>query len=135
MASSKDGFVDFKTLVRSSRPNAALLAPPGLCETSETDKDAPVFDVSPEALWQRLVESVEHTSHWKTTAKDDAGMRLKFVAVTPFMRFRDDVDAQVLSAAGGGSTIAIYSRSRVGYSDLGKNLKRVEAIVDSLRAK
>jgi uncharacterized protein (DUF1499 family) len=39
------------------------------------------------------------------------------------------------SGDGDGSTIAIYSRSRFGYSDLGVNQRRVEEWMTALRTK
>jgi len=47
------------------------------------------------------------------------------------MKYKDDIDIAVLET-NDGSTVAIYSRSRVGHSDLGKNRKRVEALIDTL---
>jgi len=41
-------------------------------------------------------------------------------------RFADDIDVQAIPVDGGKSALAIYSRSRVGYSDLGVNRKRIE---------
>ena len=41
------------------------------------------------------------------------------------MRYPDTVDVLVLPAEGGRSTVAIYSRSQIGRSDLGANLARI----------
>ena len=50
------------------------------------------------------------------------------------MRFKDDVDILVLPVEGHDhqSTLAIYSGSRLGYSDLGTNGKRVNALLTAL---
>lgn len=45
--------------------------------------------------------------------------------VTPFLRFRDDVELALDEAA---RVVHVRSASRVGYSDLGANRKRVEAL-------
>jgi uncharacterized protein (DUF1499 family) len=41
------------------------------------------------------------------------------------MRFPDTVDALVVGRGEGRSTVALYSRSQVGYSDLGVNRARI----------
>lgn len=64
---------------------------------------------------------------------ESAGVHVRFVAVTPTLRFRDDVDALILPAVGGGSTMAVYSRSRVGLWDLGANRARVMRLQSDLQ--
>ncbi len=61
-------------------------------------------------------------------------IRARYVAVTPLMRFRDDVDVLIHPASAERSVVAVYSRSRVGLSDLGANGARIEAIEQRLKA-
>ena len=51
------------------------------------------------------------------------------------MRYKDDISILVLPARGeeSGSELAIYSRSRVGYSDMGANRKRVLGLLKRLK--
>jgi uncharacterized protein (DUF1499 family) len=48
------------------------------------------------------------------------------------MRFVDTVAIRVLPAGEGGSTFAAYSRSELGYGDLGTNRRRLESWVAAL---
>ena len=64
---------------------------------------------------------------------DDAGIDItasneryiRAVATTRILRFKDDVEFLLDRETG---TIQVRSASRIGYSDLGKNRKRMDAI-------
>lgn len=127
-------FIDFKTLVRPGSPNTALLAPAGFAASAEPDGAAPIYDVPPGELYMRALRLIGERRDWQLGAQDAAKMRLTFVATSALMRFKDDVDVMVLPVAGQSekSTFAAYSRSRVGYSDLGANRKRLGALSAAL---
>ncbi len=78
---------------------------------------------------------MKSNKRWKHVSTDDNGLRIKFVAVTKIMKFKDDVDIEVIERSSDESTVAVYSHSRVGYSDMGANKKRVETIISRLGAK
>jgi len=127
-------FIDFKTLVRPGSPNTALLAPAGHAASAEADGAAPIYDVPPGDLYMRALRLIGERRDWQLGAQDAGQMRLTFVATSALMRFKDDVDVAVLPVAGqpDKSTFAAYSRSRVGYSDLGANRKRLDALSAAL---
>ncbi len=129
-------FINFKTLTRPGSPNTALLAPAGFTPSAEPDGSAPVYDVAPGELYMRALRLIGDKREWQLGQQDAGTMRLTFIAVTPLMRFKDDIDLAVLPVAGqpDKSTFAAYSRSRVGYSDLGANRKRLEALATALQA-
>lgn len=127
-------YLNFENFRRSQKPNNYLVAPDGLCRKSSPDIKSPVIKKSPEALFRRLVGLFEGTGGWKSLDYDENNHKISVVAVTSFLRFKDDVDIRVLPIDGLpegqiGSHIAIYSRSRIGYSDFGANKKRVEALL------
>ena len=81
------------------------------------------FEGDPAAAFARLRNVVVKLSGAKLiTSRDDY---LHFEFVTPLMGFIDDVEF-LLDAA--GRTIHFRSASRLGYSDLGANRKRIESI-------
>lgn len=127
-------FTNFKTLVRPGSPNTALLAPPGYAASAEADGAAPIYDVAPSELYMRALRLIGERREWQLGSQDAATMRLNFVATSAIMRFKDDVDVVVLPVAGqpDKSTFAAYSRSRVGFSDLGANRKRLDAFCAAL---
>lgn len=134
-------FISFKTLKRPPKPNTYLLAPPNFCLAAEPDAASPTFPNSPRGLFSQLSEIIAAERNWGNVTADAEALRLKFVARTSLMRFKDDIDIMIIgpdpqtSSGENGTTLAIYSRSRVGYSDLGANKKRVEYIIAKLTAK
>ena len=127
-------YLSFENFRRSQKPNNYLVAPEGLCRKSTVDAKSPLIKKSPEALFRRLIGYFETSGGWKSLNYSEKPHKISVVAVTSLLRFKDDVDIRVLPVEGlpegqVGSHIAIYSRSRVGYSDLGANKKRVEALI------
>lgn len=128
--------VDFRTIQRPGSPNTYLVAPQSLCVSATPDAPSPVFLKTEDALFQAASRLVENRKGWSVTLRDDSARHLEAVATTKFLKFKDDVAIETHPAADDPekSQIAIYSRSRVGYHDLGANRKRVEAILDDLTA-
>jgi len=88
-----------------------------------------------------LVQDAEAQRLWTVVATDPASSKLKLIARTALLGFKDDIDIVVLSLSTAtdldaiSSQIAIYSRSRIGYSDLGANRKRVMGLFSRLPEK
>lgn len=134
-------FLDFKTFKRSPKPNNFLVAPDGMCASAEPDLVSPHFSGTAASLFQTLLDDANAQSRWTIIASDPEHLRIKLIAQTALLRFKDDIDIAVLplSTATDGAEnscqIAIYSRSRVGYSDLGANRKRVMGLFSRLPEK
>jgi uncharacterized protein (DUF1499 family) len=78
-----------------------------------------------------MVQALVRARGWQVAEEDPDHFKLQAVAVTPLMRFRDDVIIEV-RAAGGGSVVAMRSKSRLGKGDLGANAKRIHAFLEDL---
>ncbi|MCI4644745.1 MAG: DUF1499 domain-containing protein [Hyphomonadaceae bacterium] len=132
--------MDFSTLERPTSPNTYLLAPEGICQAASPDVLSPRFAESPKELFKLLTRLVRSDGRARDMLEDPDGPAIRFVAVTPLLRFKDDVDIRIYPDQPGGSLkkpgarLAIYSRSRVGYSDLGANAKRVSRLIEKLQA-
>lgn len=124
-------FLDFKRLERPASPNTYLVAPSGLCETAEPDTTSPVFNKTARGLYSSIAELIGRERRWVDVQADPELMRFKFVAKTPLLGFKDDVDIMIIDSESDVS-LAIYSRSRVGYSDMGANRKRVTKLLSDL---
>jgi uncharacterized protein (DUF1499 family) len=118
------GPVDFATLVLRPTPNDALVCPPGLCPGAKPDIDAPVYPIPAASLRAAIAQAA--TSEPNTVLIHSTETQDRFLVRTRLMRFPDTVVAQVFEQGEGGSTLALYSRSQIGRSDLGVNLRRLK---------
>jgi uncharacterized protein (DUF1499 family) len=86
-----------------------------------------ISTLAPEQAWVYARDIVVQ-SGWKILREDVTGGTIEAVAVTPLMRFRDDVVIRV-QAQDGGSRVDIRSASRLGISDLGTNARRIRTFI------
>jgi uncharacterized protein (DUF1499 family) len=112
------------TVTRATSPNTALVAPEGAA--SETDRAAPVWDASPEEVMAAFDAVALSQPRTERIAGSVEGLHATYRQRSAIMGFPDFVSVRALPAEG-GATLAIYSRSRFGESDLGVNAARVDA--------
>lgn len=128
------GGVDFATLRRAGSPNDALACPEVICST-RIDIATPVYPVTGKEL-RMIVRDVArgqprtqlvYSARWE---EED-----RFVVRSGLMRFPDTVNARIFGAGDEGSMLALYSRSQIGYSDLGVNEERIRAWLSEIEAR
>jgi uncharacterized protein (DUF1499 family) len=124
--------LDFRNLQRSGKPNDALAVPPDW-DRADADLRTASFAVPADQLRaavERVAQSEPRTS---LTRRDDAAGQLEFVQRSRIFRFPDTVTVAVYDSGAGTSTLALYSRAKVGYSDMGVNRARLQRWLDRLR--
>jgi uncharacterized protein (DUF1499 family) len=126
------GPVDFETLERRESPNDALVCPPRLCK-ARSDLEAPAFAVDAKGLRAAMAKVI--ASEPRITAVDTAadGLTDRYVQRSALLGFPDTIVVRYLDLPGGTSTVAIYSRSQLGYGDRGVNKARIERWLGKLR--
>ena len=64
---------------------------------------------------------------------DDDQLTERYVQRSALLAFPDTIVVRYLDYPGGTSSVAIYSRSQVGYSDMGVNRARIERWLRKLK--
>ena len=126
--------LDLVMLELTEKPNQYLVAPANYCQKASPHREAPTYDVPATVLrdaWLKVVEKQPRTTQ---TAGDDSALQYDFVQRSAIMRYPDTVTVRFLPLEDSRSTLAIYSRSKYGYSDLGVNKKRIDNWLDALEA-
>ncbi|HLN07344.1 MAG TPA: DUF1499 domain-containing protein [Xanthobacteraceae bacterium] len=124
------GPVSFPTLVRRATPNDALVCPAGFCR-AKADAEAPIFAILARDLRRRL-EAVVHGEPRITDLGPGGDFRARLVQRSLVLRFPDIIDAEIIEIDPAHSTLALYSRSAIGISDLGVNRARITRWLDAL---
>jgi uncharacterized protein (DUF1499 family) len=122
------GPVDFETFIRSSRPNTALACPAGFCAHAKADFDPGVYALSEEALRAAFTQyalSQPGVIPVYRHAQPGLPTQDRYIQRSALMQFPDTIDVRFITLSETTSTLAIYSRSQIGHSDLGVNLKRI----------
>ncbi|MGB0920914.1 MAG: DUF1499 domain-containing protein [Alphaproteobacteria bacterium] len=124
--------MDFSALVLHEKPNQYLVCNADICPKAEAHREAPVFDMPAAALraaWAKVVGNQPRTTLLES---DDTQLADEYVQRSALFRYPDFVSVRFVDLEQGGSTVAIYSRSKYGYSDLGVNQKRIDSWLDQL---
>ena len=102
-------------------------SPNCVCSESGAEGEARIaaFEVPPGVAPVGAFEALADVVGARAEVTDRAEGYLRAVFKTRLMRFRDDFEARLDAEAG---RIHVRSASRLGYSDLGANRKRVEAL-------
>jgi len=121
---STDTGIDFATLVRPSTPNTYLVCPRDRCAAAP-DEESPVYGISAENLFQLVLATLLAQPRTQLAQNQADLWRLVLIQRSFVFRFPDTVTIQVFARPNGRSTLAMYSRSNYGRSDLGVNRRRV----------
>jgi len=124
--------MDFKTFKLNPKPNQFLIAPEGHCQNAKPHATPKTYIIDPQKLEDAFAD-VALAEPRVTRKQADDGQR-EFVQRSALMRFPDTITFEAIDLGDGSSTFAIYSRSKVGHSDLGVNRKRIESWLKKLDA-
>ncbi len=113
---------------KPSTPNSYRVGPDG---TTERDAAAPTFPISSADLAAKF-DAIALRVGSDIVGGSAAEGYVTYVQTSSFFGFPDYVSVKFIEIDATSSTLAIFSRSRLGKSDLGINKKRVEAWIGQL---
>jgi len=120
-------------IVTSETPNSFRMAPQG--STSERiDVISPVYSEDPFVLAEAFDEFVLKQRATVRIAGLPPELMMTYVQRTEKLKFPDYISVRFIDMGDGNTSIAVYSRSRYGYADLGVNQARVERWVKTLES-
>jgi len=120
------GGVDFENLTRRDAPNDALACHPDICGATPVDFETPIYPIAGSRLRQIVREVALTQPRTQLVYASRWGEEDRYVVRSRLMRYPDTVVARIYGAGPGRSMLGLYSRSQIGYSDMGMNRARIE---------
>jgi uncharacterized protein (DUF1499 family) len=123
--------LDFTTLKLPASPNTCLLTPSLAPGQGHLHRDP--LPASPEAVMAALDRVAASMPRSFPLARFPARNQAQWVVRSALMNYPDIVVAEAVQVAG-GSGLWLYSRSLIGWSDMGVNRARVMTWLEALEA-
>ena len=123
--------VDFKSMKLPITPNYYMQCPSNFC-IKGSNKDSPVFNVPVDTLEMLWGDMIKRQPRVSLLVNDIERHQQVYVQCSWFWHFPDFINVQFVSLSDHTSSLAIYSHSRFGYSDLGVNQQRVQGWLTQL---
>ncbi len=111
-------------------PNGWRVGPAG---TPGADAVAPVYRADAATLARTLDEMAQRQARTERIAGRPDELWMSYVQRSEVLRFPDYIAVRAIALGPDRATLAIFSRARYGYSDLGVNRARVEAWLAALK--
>jgi uncharacterized protein (DUF1499 family) len=126
------GSITFETLERRKSPNDALASPANFTR-AQSDVTPPIFELNAVTLRAALDKAIATEPNVVRMDRNDATLTDRYVQRTSLMQYPDTIVVRLIDVGEGRATVAIYSRSHLGHSDLGANLARIKRWLEKLK--
>ncbi|MEM8570914.1 MAG: DUF1499 domain-containing protein [Pseudomonadota bacterium] len=123
--------VDPREAPSTGKPNEFRMHPDAVAQPSRV-APSPEFPVTPSALALALDAVALSEPRTKRIAGNPSDLAMTYVQRSAVMGFPDYISVQVLPGGADTASIAVFSRSRFGYSDMGVNEARIELWLEAL---
>jgi uncharacterized protein (DUF1499 family) len=125
-------FTELAPLSRPDSPNNWLVAPSDFA-SAKADQAAPVFDQPSDRLARSWIAVIEKQPRTTILRVSEDGLQVEAQQRSAVFGFIDRISAWFIPVAPERSTLIAYSRSLVGYWDLGVNRNRLQRWLTDLK--
>ncbi len=127
------GPYDFSVPSRTGKLNDSLACPADDCKKGIPDIETRRYDLPPASLFAIAEKVVKHLpGKVRVVGANPVNTRLRAIVFSPVLRMPSTLSLMITPARGGGSFLYIYSRSQIGYYDLGRNTANVVALISAI---
>jgi len=129
------GPYDFSIPSRTGKLNDTLACPANDCQKGIPDIETRRYDLPAEALFA-VAAKVVRTLPGKVreVGANPVNTRLRVIVFSPALRMPSTLSVMISPARGGGSLLYVYSRSQIGYYDMGRNMANVVELISGIDA-
>ena len=122
--------IDFAALELTSKPNQFLVLPDGFTARSKAHYTSRVWRGTDQATLLANFKSVALDAP-RTEVTNENDSQVELCQKSALLKFPDFITAEAVEVPG-GSALCVYSRSKLGYSDLGVNAIRIQGWLEQL---
>lgn len=124
---------DLAAVRPTGQPNCHLILPRGW-GTGPAHRDSPIFPVEAPVLARAVAACLAKMPRTEIVAPAPDGLQFEAVERSRLFRFVDHMSVRAVPQGAGRSALALFTRSRVGYWDLGVNRKRATRLLAALES-
>jgi len=124
---------DLATTRPTGQPNCHLILPRGW-GVGPAHRDSPIFPVGALVLARAVATCLAKMPRTEIVARAPDGLQFEAVERSRLFRFVDDISVRAVPQGAARSALALFSRSRIGYWDLGVNRKRTMRLLAALES-
>lgn len=123
--------LDFKSIQLPTTPNYFLSCPKDYCNVA-AEMQSPSFNIPAAELAKHLQQVISKQPRVTLLASNPEELQYTYLQRSKLMRYPDFINIKIIDLGNSQSSIAIFSQSKYGYSDLGVNAERVRAWINLL---
>ena len=123
--------VDFKAIPITESKNYHLICPPEYCNI-DPNEISPIYSVDIQSVDYHWQEVMEKEPRIINIAGDEKKHQYTYVQRSKYLRLPDTINVQIIPMDNNHTTLAIYSKSKYGYSDFGSNKARIDDLLVKL---
>ena len=124
--------IDFETLKLHWKPNQFLMAPAGMCQNAEAHLESTTYQVPVQDLHDAFIAMSKRQP--RTRVIEQRADSEQLIQRSRVFRFPDVIDVKFFHIDDSQSTLAIYSRAKMGVRDFGVNAARVRNWIGQLES-